>query len=147
MKFHDGVLCSLSTRTSATAAGFSRSSKLSSSSIGQAVRTVRAGGMDRPSQHKSHPARTLYSSQPGGPSCWVIYLSFDLTGSNAGHFCIGCNIMLSPLHFSASIRNKFREPDFENIATRTKMHRFNHFSNALEGKKENSKCNFLVKYC
>ncbi len=47
---------------------------------GQAVRSVREGGMDRPSLHKSHPAGSLSSSQPGGPLCWVISLTFGLVG-------------------------------------------------------------------
>jgi hypothetical protein len=80
-KAHDGVLCTFSTRTSAKAAGFARSSQLSSSRPGQAVRSVREGGMDRPSQHKSHPAGSLSSSQPGGPPCWVISLAFGLIGN------------------------------------------------------------------
>jgi hypothetical protein len=58
-----GVLCTFRTRTSATAAGFARSSKLSSSNPGQAVLSVREGGMDRPSQHKYCPAGLL-SFQP-----------------------------------------------------------------------------------
>jgi hypothetical protein len=45
-KAHDGVLCTFSTRTSATAAGYARSSQLSSPIPGQAVRSVREGGMD-----------------------------------------------------------------------------------------------------
>ncbi len=78
----DGVLCTFSTRTSAITAGFARSSQLSSSRPGKAVRSVREGGMDRPSQHKSHPAGSLSSSQPGGPPCWVISLAFGLIGIN-----------------------------------------------------------------
>jgi hypothetical protein len=61
---HDDVLCTFSTRTSATAAGSARSLQLSSSRPGQAVRSVREGGMDRLSQHKSHLAGLLSSSQP-----------------------------------------------------------------------------------
>jgi hypothetical protein len=38
---HDGVLCTFSTRTSATAARFARSSQLNSSRPGQAVRSAR----------------------------------------------------------------------------------------------------------
>jgi hypothetical protein len=38
---HDGVLCTFCTRTSATAAGFARSSQLSSSEVGQTVRSSR----------------------------------------------------------------------------------------------------------
>jgi hypothetical protein len=76
----DSVLCTF--RTSAITAGFVRSSQLSSSRPGQAVRSVREGGMDRPSHHKSHPAGSLSSSQPGGPPCWVISLAFGLTGNN-----------------------------------------------------------------
>jgi hypothetical protein len=60
---------------------FTRSSQLSSSRVqttGQAVRSVREGGMDRQSQHKSHPARSISSSQPGGPPCCVISLAFGL---------------------------------------------------------------------
>jgi hypothetical protein len=37
----------------------------------QVVWSVRAGGMDRPSRKKSHPAGSLSSSQPGGPPNWV----------------------------------------------------------------------------
>ncbi len=48
--------------------------QLSNSRPGHAVRSVREGSMDRPPQHKSHPARSLSSSQPGGPPCWVISL-------------------------------------------------------------------------
>jgi hypothetical protein len=56
---------------SATAAGFAWSSpQQSSSRPGQAVRSVRGGGMDRPSQHKSHPANMGHSP------CWVISLAF-----------------------------------------------------------------------
>jgi hypothetical protein len=66
--------------TSATSAGFVRSSPLSCSRPGQAVRRpAREGGMDRPSQHKSHQAGSFSSSQPGG-LCWVIFLAFDLIG-------------------------------------------------------------------
>ncbi len=50
----DGVFCTFTTRTSATAAEFARSSQLSSSRPGQAVRSVREGGKDRPSKHKNH---------------------------------------------------------------------------------------------
>jgi hypothetical protein len=135
MKFLDGVLCTLSTRTSATAAGFSRSSKLSSFRIGQAVRTVRAGGMDRPSQHKYHPGEKLSSSQPDWPPCRAIHLAIGLIGSNAGH--LRNNIVLSPLHFSASIRNKFREPDFDlQYSNESKIASLQSFFNALEGKKK-----------
>jgi hypothetical protein len=67
------------TRTSATAAAFAGSLQLSSSRPGQAVRSVRDGGIDRPSKHKSHPAGSLSSSQPGGLPCWVISLAFNLT--------------------------------------------------------------------
>ncbi len=63
-KAHVGVMCTFGTRTSATAAGSAKRSQLSSSRLGQAVRSVREGGMDRPSQHKSHPAGSLSSSQP-----------------------------------------------------------------------------------
>jgi hypothetical protein len=49
-KAHNSVLCTFSTRTSATASGFARSSQLSS------FRLFREGGMDRPSQHKPHPS-------------------------------------------------------------------------------------------
>ncbi len=45
---------------------------------------VRAGGMDRSSLTKSHHARSLSSSQPGGPPCWAIPLAFDLIGWNWG---------------------------------------------------------------
>jgi hypothetical protein len=78
MPSYDGVLCTFSTRTSAKAAGFARISQLSSSRLGQAVRSIREGGMDPPSQHKSHPAGSLSSSQPGGLPCWVISLAFGL---------------------------------------------------------------------
>ncbi len=36
--------------------------------------------MDHPSQHKSHPDRSLSSSLPDGPPCWVISLAFGLIG-------------------------------------------------------------------
>ncbi len=62
-------------RTSAAAAGFARCSQLSSTRPGQAVRSVRAGGMDRPSR----PVVSLTSSQPGGPPCWASPLAFLLT--------------------------------------------------------------------
>jgi hypothetical protein len=58
-KAPDGVFCPYGTRTCATAAGFARSFQLSSSRPGQAVQSAREGGMDRPSQHKSHPAGSL----------------------------------------------------------------------------------------
>jgi hypothetical protein len=77
-----GVLGTFSTRTSATAAGFARSSQLSNSRPGQAVRSVKEGGMDRPSQYKSHPAGSLSSSQLGGPPCRVICLAFGLIGGD-----------------------------------------------------------------
>jgi hypothetical protein len=81
-KSHGGVLCTCtcSTRTSATADGFAKRSQLSSSRQGQVVRSVREGGMDRPSQHRSHPAGSLSFSQPSGPSCAVISLAFGLIG-------------------------------------------------------------------
>ncbi len=56
------------------------SSQLSSSRPGQVVWSVRKGGIDRPSQHKSHPAGSLSFSQPRGPSCAVISLFFGLIG-------------------------------------------------------------------
>jgi hypothetical protein len=47
--------------------------------------TVRAGGMDRPSCTKSHPAAgSLSSSQPGGPPCWTNPLAFGLIGGGGG---------------------------------------------------------------
>jgi hypothetical protein len=89
-KAHDGFLYTFSTRTSATAAGFARSSQLRSSSASDiyaqskefyTVRQgMREGGMDRPSQHKSHPAGSLSFSQTGGPPCWVISLAFGVIG-------------------------------------------------------------------
>jgi hypothetical protein len=69
-KAHDGVLCTFSSRISATAAGLARSSQLSSSRPGQAVRSVREGGMDRPSQH----SLTQLIHSPW----WVISLVFGL---------------------------------------------------------------------
>jgi hypothetical protein len=36
--------------------------------------------MERPSRKKSHPARSLFSSQPGGPPCWACLLAFGLIG-------------------------------------------------------------------
>ncbi len=94
-KARDSVLCTFSTRTSATAAGFARSSKLSSSRPGQAVQSVRESGMDRPPHHESHLAGSLSSSQPGGPPCWVISLAFGLIGS--GLSC-SVSIVLIVLH-------------------------------------------------
>ncbi len=66
-KAQGGFLCTFSTRTSATAAGFAKSSQLSRPRPGQAVRSVRAGGMDRPSRLKSRPV-----------GCWASPLAFDL---------------------------------------------------------------------
>jgi hypothetical protein len=47
---------------------------------GPVVWSVRAGVMDRPSRTKSHPAVSLYSGQPGGPSFWASALIFSLIG-------------------------------------------------------------------
>ncbi len=58
----DGVLCTFSNRSA------------------QVVWFVWAGGMDRPSRTKSHPAGSLSSSQPGGPPCWTSPLAFGLIG-------------------------------------------------------------------
>jgi hypothetical protein len=65
------VLCVHSVlETSATAAGFAR-------------RSVREGGIDGPSQHKSLPAgNSPPASQPGGPPCRVISLAFGLIGQD-----------------------------------------------------------------
>jgi hypothetical protein len=93
-KVPDGVLCT--TRTSATAAGFVRSSQLSSSRPGQVVRPVRESGMGRPSQHNSHPGR---------PPCWVITLAFGLIG---GHFSIGW--LQPPTPTLQTQRRAFRPP-------------------------------------
>jgi hypothetical protein len=43
---------------------------------GQVVWSVKAGGMDRPSHTKSHPAGSLSSRQQGGPPCWTSPLAF-----------------------------------------------------------------------
>ncbi len=53
-------------------------------SPGRATITVwkDAGGTARPSRTKSHPARSLSSSQPGGPPCWASPLVFGLIGNN-----------------------------------------------------------------
>ncbi len=69
-KAHGGVLCTFSTRTSATAAGFARRSQLSSSRLGQMLRSVREG--------VHHNTNDLSSSQPCGPPCWVISLAFGV---------------------------------------------------------------------
>ncbi len=63
------------TRTSATAAGFARGSQLSSPRPGQAVRSVRAGGMYRSSQHKSHPAALVTLLQPARRASVLGHLS------------------------------------------------------------------------
>jgi hypothetical protein len=76
----DCVLCTFNTRPSTTAAGFAKISQLSSSRQDQAERSVRAGGMDRPSRKKSHPAGSFSSSQPGGPPCSACLLAFGLIG-------------------------------------------------------------------
>jgi hypothetical protein len=44
----------------------------------QVVCSCEAGGMDRQSRTKSHPAGSLYSSQPGGPPCWTSPLAFGI---------------------------------------------------------------------
>ncbi len=46
------------------------------------VAVGQAGGMDRPSCTKLHPApaRSLSSSQPGVPLCWTSSLAFGLIG-------------------------------------------------------------------
>jgi hypothetical protein len=75
-KSHDGVLCTFSNRTSATAAEFAGSSQLSSHRPGQAVRFV----MEGPSiTTQILPRRVTF--MPGGPPCWVISLAFGLIGS------------------------------------------------------------------
>jgi hypothetical protein len=58
----DGVLCTFSNRSA------------------QVVWFVWAGGMDRPSRTKSHPAGSLSSSQPDGPPCRASPLAFGLIG-------------------------------------------------------------------
>jgi hypothetical protein len=65
---HDGVLYTFSDR-SALYRGKSWSAM--------------AGGMDRPSRTKSHPAGSLSSSQPGGSPCWAGPLAFGLIGDNS----------------------------------------------------------------
>jgi hypothetical protein len=45
--------------------------------------SVMAGGMDRPSCTKSHPAASLSSSQSRGPPCWAGPLAFGLIGDNS----------------------------------------------------------------
>jgi hypothetical protein len=55
-KAYYGVLCIFSKRTSSTAAGFARSLQLIDFRPGQAGQPVMEGGIDRPSQHKPHPA-------------------------------------------------------------------------------------------
>jgi hypothetical protein len=50
----------------------------------QVVWSVRAGGMDRPSRTKLHPAGSLSSSQPGGPPCWASPLAFGLIVRDSG---------------------------------------------------------------
>ncbi len=42
------------------------------------VRSVKAGGMDRPSRTESHPARSFSSSQTGDLPCWASHLAFSL---------------------------------------------------------------------
>jgi hypothetical protein len=66
--------CAIELITSTTAAGFARSLQLSSPRPGRAVRSVREGGRDRPSQ----PAGPLSFIHPGGPPCKVISLAFGL---------------------------------------------------------------------
>jgi hypothetical protein len=48
----------------------------------QILWSARAGGMDRTSHTKSHPAGSLSSSQPGGPPCWASLLAFGLIVHN-----------------------------------------------------------------
>jgi hypothetical protein len=48
----------------------------------QEVWSVRAGGMDCPSRTKSHPAGSLFFSQPGGPPCWAGPQAFSLIASH-----------------------------------------------------------------
>jgi hypothetical protein len=68
---HGGV----STRKSATAAaGFARSSKLSSPRPGQAARSVMEGGMDRLLQHKISPGWVTLL-QPAGRASVLGHLS------------------------------------------------------------------------
>jgi hypothetical protein len=59
-----GVLCTFNTRASKPAAGYARISQMSSPRQGQAVRCVKAGGTDRPSRKKSHPAAWVTLLQP-----------------------------------------------------------------------------------
>jgi hypothetical protein len=82
-KAHHGILCKFGTKTSAIEAAFARFLQLSSSRPELAVRSVMESGMDRPSQHKSYPAGSLSSSQPGGHPFWVITLAFGLIGGDA----------------------------------------------------------------
>jgi hypothetical protein len=85
-KAHRGILCKFGTKTSAIEAAFARFLQLSSSRPEPAVQSVRSvmeSGMDRPSQHKSYPAGSLSSSQPGGHPFWVITLAFGLIGGDA----------------------------------------------------------------
>jgi hypothetical protein len=43
-----------------------------------------AGGKDRPLRTKLHPAKSLSSSQTGGPPCWSSPLAFGLIVRNSG---------------------------------------------------------------
>ncbi len=84
------VLCRVSNRPAAAAAGIGRRLQLSSPRQGQAIQSVRPGGMDRPSRTKSRPAGSLSSSQPCGLLPWVSPLAFGLTvsyhrGTTAAH--------------------------------------------------------------
>jgi hypothetical protein len=65
------VLWTFTTRTSTTAAEFARSSQLGSSRPGQAVRSVREGGKDRPSQHKSRSPPVSQEGLRVGSSLWL----------------------------------------------------------------------------
>jgi hypothetical protein len=62
---HDGVLFTLTNTSIPEWTGVA---------VGQ------AGGMDRPSRTKLHPARSLSYSQQGVPLCWASRLAFGLIG-------------------------------------------------------------------
>ncbi len=142
----DGVLCTLSTRTSATAAGFSRSSKLSSFRIGQAVRSVRVGGMDRPSRHKSHPVGLLYTSRKAGLRVGSsIYPSALLVQTLAIFVLVVtlcCLLCIFPRLSETNSENRILIYSNEN-----KNASLQSFFQCPWIKKENSKCNFPLKYC
>ncbi len=74
------TLCTVITRTSATAAGFARSSRHSWAAPDQGKRYGSSEKAAWTLYHKlkSNPG-SLSSSQPGGPPCWVISLAFGVT--------------------------------------------------------------------